>query len=86
VPVLITDKVNIWREIVEDGGGLAASDDLPEFTELVRRWCSANGEERLQFRDAALKCFRTRFEIDGFARRFVNFLESEIAASAAMHA
>lgn len=86
VPVLITDKVNIWREILEDGGGLAACDDLAGFTALLRRWCSMSQDEQQTFRDNALKSFRSRFELDGFARRFVDFLESETTLAAPVRA
>ena len=32
LPVVISDKVNIWREVVADGAGLAAPCDAVEFS------------------------------------------------------
>ncbi len=37
-PVLISNKVNIWREIEIDGAGLVAADDLAGATTLLRRF------------------------------------------------
>ena len=38
VPVLISDKVNIWREIVNDGAGFAESDTLAGTVQSLSRW------------------------------------------------
>jgi glycosyltransferase involved in cell wall biosynthesis len=78
-PVLITDKVNIWREIQADDGGLVASDDLAGTTDLLQRWCSLSAERiRLLGAHASL-CFLSRFELGSFAGRFINYLAIEIA-------
>ena len=37
-PVLISNKVNIWQEIAEDGVGLVEEDDLEGTTRLLERW------------------------------------------------
>jgi glycosyltransferase involved in cell wall biosynthesis len=36
VPVLISNKVNIWREIAADGAGLVANDNLSGTIELLQ--------------------------------------------------
>ena len=43
-PVLISNKVNIWREVVEDGGGFAEEDDLAGTTRLLERWHAVTPE------------------------------------------
>ena len=35
VPVLISDRVNIWREVVADGAGLAAPRDAAAFAREI---------------------------------------------------
>jgi glycosyltransferase involved in cell wall biosynthesis len=35
LPVLVSDKVNIWREVVADGAGLAAPCDAAAFADLI---------------------------------------------------
>ena len=40
-PVLISDQVNIWREIVEDGAGIAEADTEEGVEKLLRRFLDA---------------------------------------------
>ncbi len=60
-PVLISNQVNIWREIENDGAGLV-EDDTPEGTErLLRRWFAlASGRTRGDGKPRAA-LFRTAF-------------------------
>ena len=64
-PVLISNKVNIWREIVNDGAGFADEDDRAGVTHLIERWMGASAAEREAMRSNARRCFETRFQIDG---------------------
>jgi glycosyltransferase involved in cell wall biosynthesis len=63
-PVLISDQINIWREIVSDGCGLAEKDDLPGTRRLLERWLATAGDERECMRARAKRCFAERFEIE----------------------
>lgn len=63
VPVLISREVNIWREIVECGAGLAAPDTLEGTTELLQEWLAHSPPEREEMRQRARDCFAARFEI-----------------------
>jgi glycosyltransferase involved in cell wall biosynthesis len=63
VPVLITDKVNIWREIVAEGGGLAGSDDVSGISRLLEKWSGLHPEQRAAMRECARRCFLNHFEI-----------------------
>ena len=47
-PVLISNKVNIWREVSEDGAGLVDEDDLPGTVRLLERWAAIPETERGQ--------------------------------------
>ncbi len=60
VPVLLSDRVNIWREIVADGAGFAEADDLAGTSLLLQRWITADHEA---MRLAARRCFAARFDI-----------------------
>ena len=44
-PVLISNQVNIWREIAEDGVGLVEDDDLAGTMRLLERWRDLPPEE-----------------------------------------
>lgn len=63
-PVLISNKVNIWSEIVDDHAGFADKDDLDGTTRLIDRWLRTSDEERDGMRANARKCFDRRFHID----------------------
>ncbi len=70
VPVLISNRVNIWREIEADRAGYVESDDLAGTTRLLQRWIDTAPAEREMIRQNARRCFEQRFEIN----RAVDFL------------
>jgi glycosyltransferase involved in cell wall biosynthesis len=76
VPVLISNKVNIWREIAEDRAGLVESDDLPGTIALMERWLALSEHAQREMGRAARGCFERRFEIDQVARGVMNALET----------
>lgn len=66
-PVLLSDQVNIWREIVADDAGLADTDDLAGTARLLARWAALTAEERQAMGTRARRCFATRFGIEAAA-------------------
>jgi glycosyltransferase involved in cell wall biosynthesis len=44
-PVLISDQVNIWREIVEDGAGIAEADTEEGVVKLLKKFLNARRDE-----------------------------------------
>jgi glycosyltransferase involved in cell wall biosynthesis len=62
-PVLISNQINIWREIVKDGAGFADDDTLAGTTRLLRRWLATLEQDRQLMRANARKSFAERFEI-----------------------
>jgi glycosyltransferase involved in cell wall biosynthesis len=70
LPVLISDKVTIWREVVADGAGFAASDDADSIAELLRSWTALSKDDRKAMSDRACNCFVKRFEIKKAALDF----------------
>jgi glycosyltransferase involved in cell wall biosynthesis len=77
VPVLISDKVNIWREIDQDGAGYVANDDLSSTHQTLKRWLETPGAERAAMGHRALKCFQTRFDVEQSARSLIAVLEEK---------
>ena len=71
VPVLISNQVNIWREIQDAGVGLIENDDQAGTDNLLRRWIHLTGSEVQKMRDATIPTFNARFEIQGAARSMV---------------
>ena len=76
LPVLISDKVNIWREIAAARGGLV-SQDTPEGTQdLLRQWLALSPVEREQMGANALACFRKHFHIQATTARLAATLRA----------
>ena len=75
LPVLITDKVNIWREIVKDGAGFAEPDTLEGTVALLERWLDLSRDELHQMSSRARECFADRFEIQQAAKKLVSVIE-----------
>ena len=74
VPVLLSDKVNIWREIVDDHAGVVADDSLTGTTKLMETWASNSTETLKKMRVDARACFEKRFEINRAAQALINHL------------
>jgi len=64
VPVLISNRVNIWPGIEAHCAGYVESDDLAGTTRLLQRWIDTAPAEREMVRENARRCFEQRFEID----------------------
>lgn len=62
-PVLISDKVNIWREIKADGAGLVAPDTPDGTVSLLQGWLDMTPDARRQMGERARECFAQRFEM-----------------------
>ena len=63
-PVLISNKVNIWREIAADEAGFVENDDLAGTARLIERWMGTAQGVRAAMEGNATECFARRFEIN----------------------
>ena len=77
LPVLISDRVNIWREILADGAGYVEPDDLPGTTRLIQRWLHSSPDEQNRMRLNARNCFLRRFEIKRAAASLLAILQAQ---------
>jgi glycosyltransferase involved in cell wall biosynthesis len=73
-PVLITRKVNIWREVDKDGAGIVVQDDFEGTCSALRTWLALSANERRRMRERTRECFQRRFEIKKTAQSFVSTL------------
>lgn len=74
-PVLISDQVNIWREIVGDGAGLAEPDTAEGTYRLLQRWHALDAGTARRMRPAAAASFVQRYEIGAVARSLLAVLQ-----------
>lgn len=73
-PVLISRQVNIWREIVASGGGLACDADVESFAAGLADWLDGGLGEAANA--AARRCFTTHYTLPGVAARLADLLRA----------
>lgn len=77
-PVLISNKVNIWREIEADGAGIVRDDSLEGTADALRSWLSMPADMRARMRQGARQCFDQRFRVERVAESIVNVISSHL--------
>ena len=77
LPALISNRVNIWREVAQDQAGLVGEDTVEGTVRLLREWLALTPEEQGAMRQRALQCFSERFEIRHSAENLVRQLENK---------
>jgi glycosyltransferase involved in cell wall biosynthesis len=82
-PVLISNRVNIWREVHAAGAGLIADDTLDGAVGLLERWLALNGERRERMRDSARQLFARQFEINAVAEVILDATARSLAPTSA---
>ena len=81
-PTLISNKVNIWREIETDGAGIVSEDTLDGAQQLFQSYVNLPEQKQTQMRIAALDCFDQRFEIKKAAGALHSVLRDAIGTKA----
>jgi glycosyltransferase involved in cell wall biosynthesis len=76
-PVLISDKVNIWHEIIDDGAGISGSDTEADTLGMLSRWTLMSDSQREAMRQQARRSFERRFEIQSAARHLISLLSGQ---------
>jgi glycosyltransferase involved in cell wall biosynthesis len=77
-PVLITNKVNIWREINEAGAGLVENDDVAGIERLISRWLALTSLEKTEMSGRAKVCYEANFSIESAVGDLENVLCSVV--------
>jgi len=73
-PVLISDKVNIWREIEADAAGFVETDSVEGTVSNLQRWLALDESGYQRMTANARRCFRQRFHIERAAERLIEIL------------
>jgi glycosyltransferase involved in cell wall biosynthesis len=74
-PVLISNKVNIWREIANDNAGIVSNDDINGVILLFKQWQELNEEQKQVLSENAEMCFKSRFTIEQASRQMAEKLK-----------
>jgi glycosyltransferase involved in cell wall biosynthesis len=79
-PVLISNRVNIWREITSDQAGLVEDDDLSGTVRLLQRWIGLDPDACDRLRDDAFRCYERRFRMDDVAEKLIAVMDVLISS------
>ncbi|MEP6502061.1 MAG: glycosyltransferase [Betaproteobacteria bacterium] len=71
LPVLISERVNIWREVVADDAGFAAPDSADGMAAMLARWHALAPAARDAMRAHATACYERHFRMEAAARRLI---------------
>jgi len=77
-PVLISNKVNIWREIEADQAGFVDDDTLDGTVRNLERWFKLSPSEQAAMGQRAKACFAQRFHIQKAAERLVEIIRAKL--------
>jgi glycosyltransferase involved in cell wall biosynthesis len=77
-PVLITNKVNIWREVEACGGGLVENDDFAGVQNLMIGYLNKNADEADRMRQAARQGFERNFDITKVCNVLMDLVAAEV--------
>jgi glycosyltransferase involved in cell wall biosynthesis len=75
-PVLISNQINIWKEIIENNGGIANNDTLEGTIALIKSWLELSPEKKINMEENARISFEKYFAIVPVANRLINAFES----------
>lgn len=81
-PVLITDKVNIWREVSAAGAGLVDTDSVDGVARMLRSYLAFDGAKRNEMRAAARACFAEHFDMTATAAKTLEIFQELVKTAA----
>lgn len=75
-PVLISNQVNIWKEIKEIGGGFIAPDTVNGTLENLENWVNLPKHSKDLMGQQAQKCFKQHFAIEPASVRLIDAISA----------
>ena len=75
LPVLTTNKVNIWREILKFNAGYISSDSIDDFGKLFLLWERLSSDQIEVIKMNSRKCFRLCFDVKHAVKRLIKELK-----------
>ena len=77
-PVLISNKVNIWREISKSGAGIVDEDTTEGVEVLLKKWAKLSDEAKQLMSQSAKKCYQNNFSIEAAASALELVLKEQL--------
>jgi glycosyltransferase involved in cell wall biosynthesis len=78
-PVLITNKVNLWREVAVEGAGLIAPDTQDGADTLLETFMSMDSEARKAMEVRGRQCFEKHFQMESAANKLLSIIKTGAA-------
>ena len=75
LPVYLTNKVNLWRELMEAGAGVVENDTSAGIQNLVNQWTVTEDEK---LKERALLCFKKRLHIEQTANLLIQEMKESV--------
>ena len=73
-PVLITNKINIYREIEKGGGGIIEEDTLTGTINNLKQWIALDAESKILMGENAKKIYENNFKNEYAAKKLFDIL------------
>lgn len=77
VPVLISNQVNIWREIEEAGAGFVQADTIEGTERLIEAWLDTPADQWQRMKAQASLCFSQKFDIEQTAHELLEAMQNK---------
>ncbi|MDP2525781.1 glycosyltransferase [Maribacter dokdonensis] len=76
-PVIISDKVNIWREIEKGNGGIVSEDTEPATFEALKKYSSLSHTEITKMKESAFNVYIDNFTMEKTSQQYINAITDE---------
>jgi glycosyltransferase involved in cell wall biosynthesis len=70
-PVIVSDKVNIYRDLVSEGAGFSEADTYEGVVRLLARWKDTSSQLRHHMSASAASCFQKLFKSSSAAKTLI---------------
>lgn len=74
LPVCISNRINIWKEVADNGAGLVCDDDVRSLERALDRWNRLSDKEKGEYQLRARLCFDAHFHIRQAASRLADMV------------
>ena len=74
-PVIITNKINIWKTIKKNSAGFVANDNVVSFYSSFMKYLKLNEKEYKKYCKNSYDCFIKNFQIKPITRNLANYLK-----------
>jgi len=77
-PILISNQVNIWREIQKDKAGIVEKDTVAGTFKALQTWLELEDMEKNNYSKNALKCYRENYAMPALIENWKNLLNQSL--------